>query len=53
MEMPPTTGAILHYQNGAWQVAKTLPKYELRTISMASATDGWIGGDKANHSAGG
>jgi hypothetical protein len=39
------TGVILHYINGAWRLAKTLPNTELRTISMGSATDGWIGGD--------
>ncbi len=29
-----------------------LPKYELRAISMASATDGWIGGDTPTISGG-
>lgn len=40
----PPTGAILHYINGAWQLAQTLPGDDLRTISMGSATDGWAGG---------
>ncbi len=40
------TGVILRYHSGAWQVAKTLPGYDLRTISMGSATDGWLGGYK-------
>lgn len=40
----PPTGAILHYHNGAWQLAKTLPGYNLLSISMGSATDGWVGG---------
>ena len=38
-------GVLLHYTGGAWTVEKTYPTYELATISMASATDGWIGGD--------
>jgi hypothetical protein len=41
----PPTGAILHYVNGTWRLAKTLPNMEPRTISMGSATDGWAGGD--------
>jgi hypothetical protein len=40
----PPTGAILHYHNGVWQLAKTLPGYNLHSISMGSATDGWVGG---------
>lgn len=38
-------GALLHYTGGVWKLEKTYPTYELKTISMASATDGWIGGD--------
>ena len=41
----PPTGAILHYRNGTWRLAKTLPDMEPRTVSMGSATDGWIGGN--------
>ncbi len=40
----PPTGAILHYANGTWRLAKTLPNMELQTVSMGSATDGWAGG---------
>lgn len=40
----PPTGAILHYVDGVWQLAKTLPGMDLQTISMGSATDGWAGG---------
>lgn len=47
-----TAGVILHYVNGAWRLAQTLPKYELRAISMASATAGWIGGDRQTISGG-
>jgi hypothetical protein len=42
----PPTGAILHYHNGVWQLAKTLPGYNLLSISMGSATDGWVGGSQ-------
>lgn len=38
-------GVLLHYTGGVWKVEKTYLNYELNTISMASATDGWIGGD--------
>lgn len=41
---PPPIGAILHYHNGVWQLAKTLRGYNLFSISMGSATDGWVGG---------
>lgn len=41
----PPTGAILHYMNGTWHLAKTLPGIDMRTVSMASATDGWAGGN--------
>lgn len=41
----PPTGAILHYENGSWRLAKSLPDIELRTVSMGSVTDGWAGGD--------
>lgn len=46
------TGVILQYRNGTWQLANTLPNYDLRTISMASATAGWIGGDTQTISGG-
>ncbi|MGE5333673.1 MAG: WD40/YVTN/BNR-like repeat-containing protein, partial [Nitrososphaerota archaeon] len=46
------TGAILRYQHGAWQLVKTMPKYELNSISMGSAADGWIGGDMQTISGG-
>ncbi|HEU5347339.1 MAG TPA: hypothetical protein VFU63_01880 [Ktedonobacterales bacterium] len=46
------TGAILRYQHGAWQLVKTMPKYELNSLSMGSATDGWIGGDMHTTSGG-
>ncbi len=48
----PLTGAILHYVNGTWRLAQTLPKYELRAISMVSAAAGWIGGDMQTISGG-
>lgn len=38
-------GVLLHYTGGAWKLEKTYPSYELTTISIASATNGWIGGD--------
>lgn len=38
-------GVLLHYVNGAWKVENTYQTYELATISMASPSDGWIGGD--------
>ncbi len=38
-------GVLLHYTGGVWTVEKTYPNYTLMTVSMASATDGWIGGD--------
>jgi len=38
-------GVLLHYTGGVWKIVKTYPAYELQTISMASATDGWIGGN--------
>jgi len=41
----PPTGAILHYANGTWRLAKSLPNTELQTVSMDSATDGWAGGN--------
>jgi hypothetical protein len=41
-----TTGIVLHYVNGVWQVALTLPNYDLSSISMVSASDGWFGGQK-------
>jgi hypothetical protein len=41
----PPTGAILHYINGTWRLAKTLPNTEPRTVSMGAATDGWAGGN--------
>ena len=41
-----TTGVVLHYANGAWQVALTLPNYDLSAISMVSASEGWFGGQK-------
>ena len=40
----PPTGAILHYSNGVWRLAKSLPNYDLRAISMGSANSGWAGG---------
>ncbi|HEX5546974.1 MAG TPA: hypothetical protein VFX24_06145, partial [Ktedonobacterales bacterium] len=48
----PTAGAILHYVNGTWRLAQTLPKYELRAVSMVSATAGWIGGARQTISGG-
>ena len=38
-------GVLLHYTGGVWRVNSTYPNYDLATISMASASDGWIGGD--------
>ncbi len=38
-------GVLLHYTGGVWDVEKTYPAYDLATISMASASDGWLGGD--------
>lgn len=46
----PPTGAILHYVNGSWSLAKTLPGMNLQTISMGSATDGWAGGRLVTYS---
>jgi len=46
----PPTGAILHYVDGAWHLAKTLPGMNLQTISMGSATDGWAGGSLVTYS---
>ncbi|HEX5158614.1 MAG TPA: hypothetical protein VFW17_15485 [Ktedonobacterales bacterium] len=46
----PPTGAILHYVNGAWRMAKTLPAMNLQTISMGSASDGWVGGNMVTYS---
>jgi hypothetical protein len=48
----PPTGVVLRYHSGAWTVAKTLPDYDLRTISMGSPTDGWIGGNKVTYAPG-
>lgn len=41
---PTQAGVILRYHNGAWEKAQTLPGADLRTVSMSSASDGWIGG---------
>jgi hypothetical protein len=46
------TGVILRYRNGVWQLANTLPNYDLRTISMGTVTAGWIGGDTQTISGG-
>jgi len=46
----PPTGAILHYVNGVWRMAKTLPAMNLQTISMGSASDGWVGGNMVTFS---
>lgn len=46
----PPTGAILHYVDGAWRLAKTLPGVNLQTISMGSVTDGWAGGRQVTYS---
>jgi hypothetical protein len=46
----PPTGAILHYVNGVWRIAKTLPAMNLQTISMGSASDGWVGGNLVTYS---
>jgi hypothetical protein len=46
----PPTGAILHYVNGTWHIAKTLPSMNLQTISMGSASDGWVGGNMVTYS---
>ncbi len=46
----PPTGAILHYVNGVWRMAKTLPATNLQTISMGSASDGWVGGNMVTYS---
>lgn len=48
----PTIGAILHYMNGVWQLAKKLPGYDLHGVSMTSATNGWIGGNMQTISGG-
>ena len=40
------TGIVLHYSNGAWQTSLTLPNYDLSSISMISASEGWFGGQK-------
>ncbi len=46
----PPTGAILRYVNGTWRMAKTLPAMNLQTISMGSASDGWVGGNMVTYS---
>lgn len=46
----PPTGVILHYVNGVWSMAKTLPAINLQTISMGSASNGWIGGNLVTYS---
>lgn len=38
-------GVLLHYTSGVWKIEQTYPTCELKTVSMSSATDGWIGGD--------
>lgn len=38
-------GVLLHFTGGVWKIVNTYPGYEVKTISMASAADGWIGGD--------
>jgi hypothetical protein len=37
-------GVLLHYTHGAWTIASTYIGVNLTSISLASATDGWIGG---------
>ena len=46
----PPTGAILHYVNGTWRIARTLPSMNLQTVSMGSASDGWVGGNMVTYS---
>jgi len=35
---------VLHYSGGVWRLFRTFPQYELRLISMGTATDGWMSG---------
>src|SRR6185437_12985829 len=35
---------VLHYSGGVWRLFHTFPQYELRLISMSTATDGWMSG---------
>ncbi len=36
---------LLHYANGAWRIERTCENCMLQSVSMASVSDGWIGGD--------
>lgn len=40
-------GIILHYAAGRWTVQQTISHARLFSASMLSASDGWIGGQKA------
>lgn len=40
-------GLILHYAAGHWTVQQTISHARLLTASVLSASDGWIGGQKA------
>jgi hypothetical protein len=35
---------VLHYSGGVWRLFRAFPQYELRLISMGTATDGWMSG---------
>lgn len=47
--VPTTTaqgsGVLLHYSNGQWQIAETVPQADVYSIAMTSPTEGWATGE--------
>ena len=38
------TGVLLHYGDGQWQIAQTIPQADVYSVSMVSPTEGWATG---------